>query len=143
MKIIYCWIIFIYRHKKENIEILLFSKDKKKYEPIYWEGKTFEKARNYLHRFLGLEKKDFYISRDVDWCSSLSVGDGDKVMYKISASVAKIHNNIRINIPNNYKHMGWYDKKTAYELLKNWKGYTRSFKKIFKNDTFWESVETE
>ena len=142
MKDVHCWIIFAYRCQKGEVEILLLSKDGVKYEPIYWEGDTPEHAKNYLHKSLMLQEKDFYPSRDLDWWKSLSVAKDNKTMFKIATSAARLRD-IKVKIPKGYKNLDWFDKTETFEKLKHWKGYTRAFKKIFGGDTYWECAPTE
>ena len=58
MKEVYCWVIFIYRCIKEEVEILLISKDGEKYEPVYCENKNIKKAKEYLRNLFYLKETE-------------------------------------------------------------------------------------
>jgi len=91
----------------------------------------------------GVTKDQFYESRDVDWAFSLSVGKGDDILYKIWTSVARLKENIDLKKPRGYKRMRWFRKSEVLDKISYWKGYSRAFRRIFPNDTFWECLDTE
>ncbi|MBU2591838.1 MAG: hypothetical protein ABH867_04300 [Patescibacteria group bacterium] len=142
MKQVSCWVIFVYRCIRGKVKILLISKNGLNYEPVYCELGEDKEARNYLHNLFGLKGKDFFPERDIDSYVSLSVSDKDKIMFRIAASAIRVRDGVRLKTPDSFKTSGWFNKEEAHEKLKYWKGYTRSFRKIFGKDTFWECLST-
>lgn len=140
----YYWAVFVYKCFDNSPKILL-KEQNNKFAPVILENikpREFEKAKGLFTKVTGIEKKNCFQSRFFEYLHDFSFQKGEQKLI-VSTTSVRLLNGIDSENFVFLKKGKWIPKEEAFEKLKYDKLYFRSLKNEFKEDIFWECLDTK
>lgn len=140
----YYWVVFVYKCFDNSPKILL-KEQNNKFTSVILENvkpREFEKAKELFTKVTGVKKENCFPSRFFEYSHDFSFQKGEQKLIVSTTSVRLLN---EINLENFvfFKTGKWIPKEDAFEKFKYDKLYFRALKNEFKENIFWECLDTK
>ncbi len=133
-------IVFVYKCINKKPFIYLF-KNKSGYRTFSFQYQNLDEAIKKFSQITGIIKENCYPNRFFESFHSITV-QKEKIKYKIKTTSVRLIDDYQ-PYSSFFENAELLPIDQAYEKLKSWKDFSRSFKKEFlSNNTFWHCLDT-